>query len=148
MEDAFSIARLGRILRKNNILQSLKMFELDVLAKYMRTQKVPKGNPIIRQGDPALSLYLIASGRVSVWVKKGFRTAKVAELFPDQFFGEMALISQEPRNASVVAEEDTALFVLNRIHFEEVLMRNSAVAQEFRKVFFERKQVNRSVAQN
>lgn len=143
VEDAFSIARLSQILHKTYFFQALKMFELDELVGHMRAQKVPKGQTIIRQGDPGLSFYLIASGRVSVWVKKAFSKTKVAELFPDQFFGEMALISHEPRNATIMAEENTTLFVLNRMDFEKILMKNPSVAQELRKAFYERKQMNR-----
>ncbi|HJT25043.1 MAG TPA: cyclic nucleotide-binding domain-containing protein [bacterium] len=142
-DDSFSLARLSQILHKTYFFQSLKMQELDDLVGHMRAQKAPKGATIIKQGDPGLSFYLIASGRVSVWVKKAFSKAKVAELFPDQFFGEMALISHEPRSATIVAEEDTTLFVLNRMDFEKILMKNPAVAQELKKAFFERKQRNK-----
>ncbi len=101
-DDSFSFTRLSQILHKTYFFQSLKMHELDDLVGHMRAQKAAKGAVIIRQGDPGLSFYLIATGRVSVWVKKAFSKTKVAELFPDQFFGEMALISHEPRNATVI----------------------------------------------
>lgn len=142
-DSAFNIRRLVEILKKTYFFQSLKMHELDELVGHMRAQKITKGLTIIKQGDPGFSFYLIVSGRVSVWVKKAFTKAKVAELFPDQFFGEMTLISNEPRSATVVAEEDTSLFVLNRIDFEKILMKNPAVAQELRKAFNERKNSNR-----
>jgi len=48
---------------------------------------------------------------------------KVADLGADLFFGEMALMSNEPRNASVIAEEVTELFVLQRYDFEKILMK-------------------------
>lgn len=142
-DDGFNIRRLVEILKKTYFFQSLKMNELDELVGHMRAQKAAKGSAIVRQGDPGLSFYLIASGRVSVWVKKAFSKTKVAELFPDQFFGEMALISHDPRSATVIAEEDTGLFVLNRIDFEKILMKNPSVAQELRKAFYERKQANK-----
>lgn len=142
-EAAFNISRLSQILHKTYFFQSLKMYELDELVGHMRHQKALKGVAIIKQGDPGLSFYLIASGRVSVWIKKAFTKTKVAELFPDQFFGEMALISNEPRSATIVAEADTELFVLSRIDFEKILMKNPAVAQELRKAFLERKQMNK-----
>jgi CRP-like cAMP-binding protein len=142
-DDAFNLTRLSQILHKTYFFQSLKMHELDDLVGHMRGQKVAKGQVIIKQGDPGLSFYLIAAGRVSVWIKKAFSKTKVAELFPDQFFGEMALISHEPRSATIIAEEDTTLFVLNRLDFEKILMKNPAVAQELRKAFNERKQRNK-----
>lgn len=142
-DSAFNIRRLVEILKKTYFFQSLKMHDLDELVGHMRAQKALKGQTIIRQGDPGLSFYLIASGRVSIWVKKAFTKVKVAELFPDQFFGEMALIANEPRSATVMAEEDTSLFVLTRLDFEKILMKNPAVAQELRATFYERKRANK-----
>jgi CRP-like cAMP-binding protein len=142
-EVTFDTKRLGQILKKAYFFESLKMHELDELVGHMRSQKALKGQAIIKQGDPGLSFYLIATGRVSVWIKKAFSKTKVAELFPDQFFGEMALISHEPRSATIMAEEDTNLFVLSRLDFEKILMKNPGVAQELRKAFYERKQRNK-----
>jgi CRP-like cAMP-binding protein len=51
----------------------------------------------------------------------------------------MALMSNEPRNASVVAEEVTELFVLQRYDFEKILMKNPTIANELKKAFMERK---------
>ena len=91
----------------------------------------------------AAVIYLIASGKVSVHVKKGFRSVKVAELKRDDFFGEMALISNEPRSATITAEEVSELFVLQKSDFDKILMKNPAIAQELRQAFFERKAKNK-----
>lgn len=139
-EVTFDIRRLRQILNKTYFFESLKMHELDELISHMRMSNFKKGSEIIKQGDPGNAFYLIATGRVSVWVKKGFSKSKVAELFPDQFFGEMALISNDPRNATIVAEENSDLFILYRDDFNKILMKNPAVASELRKVFYERKQ--------
>jgi len=57
----------------------------------------------------------------------------------DQFFGEMALMSNEPRNATIVAEEVSELFVLQRYDFEKILLKNPVIATELKKAFLERK---------
>lgn len=142
-KDANSIfARLQHVLQKAYFFQSLKVSELDELISHLRMIRVQKGYTIIQQGDPGDSFYLIASGRVSVYVKKGFRSVKAAELRQDQFFGEMALISNEPRSATIVAEDVTELFVLQKHDFDKILMKNPAISQEIRKAFFERKAKN------
>ncbi len=105
--------------------------------------RVQKGYEIIKQGDPGDAFYLIASGKVSVWMKKGFKKVKVADLLQDDFFGEMALISNEPRNATIVAEDVTELFILQRYDFDKILMKNPVIAQELKKSYFERKQKNK-----
>jgi CRP-like cAMP-binding protein len=100
--------------------------------------RVFKGYEIIRQGDLGDAFYLIATGRVSVWLKKNTNRVKVAELRADEFFGEMALISNEPRNATVVAEGLTELFILEKYNFDKILMRNHAIAQKILRAHEER----------
>lgn len=142
--NAFVFAHLRHVLQNTYFFQSLKMNELDELIGHLRMIRVQKGYEIIKQGDPGDAFYLIAAGSVSVWVKKGFHNAKrVAELGPDQFFGEMALISHEPRNATIVADEVTELFILQRYDFDKILMKNPVIAQELKKSYFERKEQNK-----
>src|SRR5579864_3682485 len=118
MTDTASVfSRLRHVLQSTYFFQSLKMNELDDLIGHLRMIRVQKGYEIIKQGDPGDAFYLIAQGKVSVWKKKAIMKSKVAELKTDDFFGEMSLISNEPRNATVVAEDVTELFVLQRYDF-------------------------------
>jgi len=143
MTESHSIfTQLRDVLRDTYFFQALKVHELDELISGLRMIRVQPGYEIIRQGDPGDAFYLIASGRVSVWVKKGFHSAKAAELGRDDFFGEMALISNEPRNATVRADVVTELFVLQRRDFDKILMKNPEIAQGIRKSFAERKAKN------
>jgi CRP-like cAMP-binding protein len=48
-------------------------------------------------------------------------------------------MSNDPRNATIVAEDVTELFVLQRYDFEKILMKNPLIANELRKAFLERK---------
>jgi CRP-like cAMP-binding protein len=144
MTDHDSIfGRLRSVLQGTYFFQSLKMSELDELIGHLRMIRVQPGYQVIKQGDPGDAFYLIANGKVSVSVKKGFRSVKVAELKKDDFFGEMALISNEPRSATVTAEEVSELFVLQKADFDKILMKNPAIAQELRHAFFERKLKNK-----
>jgi len=124
---------LRRVLQRTYFLTSLGPKELDELVANLRPMRVFKGFEIIRQGDPGDSFYLIAAGKVSVWVQKGADRVKVAELRADNYFGEMALISNEPRSASVIADGLTELFVLEKKYFEKILLKNSAISEKLRK---------------
>ena len=144
MTDTASIfSRLRKVLQNTYFFQSLKLNELDELIGHLRMIRVQKGYEIIKQGDPGDAFYLVASGNVSVWMKKGFSKKHVANLQADDFFGEMALISNEPRNATITAEEVTELFILQRYDFDKILMKNPVIAQELKKSYFERKQRNK-----
>jgi len=115
------------------------MIEMDQLVGCLRAMRVFKNYEIIRQGDPGDAFYLIATGRVSVWKKKGTTRVKVAELRSDDYFGEMALISNEPRSATVMAEGLTELFILEKYNFDKILMKNHAIAEKLRKAYETRK---------
>jgi CRP-like cAMP-binding protein len=128
------------VLQEAYFLQFLKMSELDELIAHLRMIRVQKGYEIICQGNPGDAFYLIASGRVSVWTREGGKQKKIAELQTNDFFGEMALMSNEPRNATVIAEMVTELFVLQKNDFDKILLKNPNIALELKRVFQERTQ--------
>jgi len=144
MSDAAStFNRLRSVLQGTYFFQSLKLNELDELIGHLRMVRVQKGYEIVKQGDPGDAFYLIAAGKVSVWMKKGFMKSKAADLGPDEFFGEMALLSNEPRNATVVAEEVTELFILQKYDFEKILLKNPVIMEQLKKSFDERAEKNK-----
>ena len=80
------------------------------------------GEAIVRQGDPvddASEFYLIRQGRVRVERDAGFGPTKVAELGVQDFFGDRALVTNEPRNGSVIAEERTEVYRIGRETFRK-----------------------------
>ena len=81
----------------------------------------PKGTSIVLEGSTSQEVYLIKMGRVEI-VKNTKAGKKVlAELGPNEIFGEMALVENRPRSASVVAMLDTECFVINPNIFEQKL---------------------------
>ncbi len=102
-----------------------KVLEDNLLAllSQLRPQDVKAGETIIRQGDHGDYYYLIRRGRAQVL--RAFRDetpALVAELGPGDGFGEEALLSNEPRNATVVMAEDGVLMRLSITDFNSLLM--------------------------
>ncbi len=85
---------------------------------------VPKGTAIIKEDDDAYSAYLIQSGEVSVFTNKDGKEIELARLGAGEICGEMALIADDKRTASVRTVEDCNLIVITRSAFEEKL-RNS-----------------------
>lgn len=71
---------------------------------------------IIREGDPGDIFYMIESGSVDVFIQKHGNTP-VATLTSGQYFGEMALLSNDPRAASCVAKTDVKCHILMRNDF-------------------------------
>lgn len=85
---------------------------------------VPKGAIIIRTGEEGNSAFLIQSGQVRVFIMQGDKKVELALLGPGQIFGEMALVFDERRTASIEATEETNLIVITRQTLEEKLRRS------------------------
>jgi predicted acylesterase/phospholipase RssA/CRP-like cAMP-binding protein len=95
---------------------------LDDLADALEWQVLPGGETLFRAGDPADSLYVIATGRLRVLVESpegGLRV--VTEVGQGGHVGELALLTGEPRSATVVAVRDTELARLRRPAFDRLV---------------------------
>ena len=85
------------------------------------------GDPIITQGDDGDHLYIVDSGRFDCFVKKGDAAPpgiKVLSYGPSESFGELALMYNTPRAASVIAVEDSVLWAMERLCFRTILMQS------------------------
>jgi len=72
----------------------------------------PKGQMILREGDPAGPMFIIQAGRVRIFTSKGGRPRNLAFCREGEFFGELSLLTDSPRAASAEAVADTQLFAL------------------------------------
>jgi len=143
MSDDFS--RLRSALQKVDFFYSLNFGDLDELIKALRKKNYKKGEEIIKQGEIGDKFYLIGEGEVSVHVKKGMGgMKKVATLTDGDFFGEMALVTELPRTATVIAEEPTGLFVLYKNDFRKILMKNPKISLIINDALSKRRKSNRS----
>jgi CRP-like cAMP-binding protein len=143
MEDDFS--KLRATLQKVDFFYSLNFGELDHLIKVLKKRKVAQGTTIIKQGEKGDAFFLISSGAVSVYIKKGMMGSqkKVADLEGGDFFGEMALVSDMPRNATVIADAPAELFVLYKSDFKKILLANPKISGIITEVLAKRKQSNK-----
>lgn len=86
----------------------------------LRQMKCTQDQVIIKQGTPAFEAYYIEEGCVEVVYQDGDHRISLGKLGPGELFGEMGVIEQEPREASVIAVAETSLLVIPK---EEVLRR-------------------------
>ena len=92
-----------------------------------RIESYRAGAVVFRQGDPGDRLYLILSGRARVKRAEAGQEAVLAELLPGQFFGELAILRQAPRSATVEASEDLEVVSLDGAWFREAHEKNPAL---------------------
>jgi CRP-like cAMP-binding protein len=89
---------------------------------------IPKGTVLFREGDPGKEMYVIQSGKVAISKKVRDVEKVLALLGPGEFFGEMAIISNKPRNASAIIEEEARLLVIDPRTFESMIRGNAEIA--------------------
>jgi CRP/FNR family cyclic AMP-dependent transcriptional regulator len=88
--------------------------ELESIASHLAIQTRNKGDIVFNEGDVDPSLFIIASGSVSILKMDGNKETLLARLGPGQSLGEMALLDGWPRSATGIAAEDVVLLVFTR----------------------------------
>lgn len=98
--------------------------QLQRIANGVKERRFDAGAPIVSVGEAGHGFYLIVQGRAEV--KRGDRTIRT--LGPGDYFGELALIRETPRTATVVAKDATTCLALTRWDFKGILDTNPAIA--------------------
>jgi cAMP-dependent protein kinase regulator len=101
------------------LLSTLKGPERAKIADALGSQKYPAGTHIIKEGDPGDAFYLLESGEAEAYKAGVEKPVKHYER--GAFFGELALLDDKPRQASVVAKTEVKLARLDRAGFKRLL---------------------------
>src|SRR5205085_1798959 len=96
--------------------------QTDIAAR-LRLIHVPAGVACCREGQSGDEMYLIESGRFGVDGTLGGKSVRFAQLGPGAVFGEIALLTGEPRSATVTAETEGWLWALGRGDFQALIER-------------------------
>lgn len=120
MESTFARRRMYEsFLEEVPLLSTLTAYERSKIADALETLKYPQGHVIIKEGDPGHSFYLLESGEAYAY--KGDPSNKVLEYKKGDFFGELALLNDAPRAASVVASSEVKVATLGKNAFQRLL---------------------------
>jgi CRP/FNR family cyclic AMP-dependent transcriptional regulator len=117
-DDIFSL------LKKVPIFSDLTPKELAEVEKIVHQRGYKKRETIIHDGDPGLGMYIIVSGSVEI-VEEDEKAGKktLAKLSDGSFFGDMALLDEEPRSASAIALVDSDIMGFFRPDFLDLIYR-------------------------
>jgi cAMP-dependent protein kinase regulator len=119
------------LLRRISLFTALSDQEIDSLAAALREEQYAQGEFVIRQGDAGDKFYIIRHGVASVWQKTPDGTDKIVDkLGVGQYFGEVALISNAPRNASIRAETPLSVLSLKRNTFDHLVKKCINLGQQ------------------
>lgn len=130
VEDFYRRRVLARILAITPVFEGIEPAARVPLAQQFTTSFFRKGDIIIREGDVENTFYLIRSGRVVVSTinkKDTSKNVKLGILGEGSFFGEVSMLTNKPRTASVVALHDTELLTLTRDKFNNIAKEHPSV---------------------
>ena len=103
------------VLRKISLFRSLNDDEFESLAKSSSTQSFVQGETLIRQGDEGDSMYVLLEGLLEVFRSgEGNRETRVAQIQAGRFFGEMSLLTGEPRSATIRAALNSIVLTIQK----------------------------------
>ena len=126
---------LGDMLNRIWLLKKIQLFkaftegELAGLAERMTMRQFAPGTQVITAGDPGRSMFLLSEGLASVLVKGEDGEVDVATLRPGDFFGEMSLLTGDPRSATIMALSETVAFEIEKEDLIPLLDANPDAAE-------------------
>lgn len=117
------------MLKSSKLFTGLIAEELQVLEQTIQTRLYKAGKTVFREGDTGDGIYVIIEGcvQISALVGQGERRV-LSRLGPGDFFGEMAVLDNEPRSATTTAETDAQLYFIPREELLQMLERSPRLA--------------------
>jgi CRP-like cAMP-binding protein len=140
---------MNDLIKKIDFFSGLDDKILNKISDACIARQFTRNETIVRQGEMGLGLYIIARGRVKVDREQGGVRTQVAELGPEQFFGDMALLDNKPRSATVTGIEDTECLLLTRDSFIKLMNKYPEIPIRMAKILAERlREANAKIVAN
>ena len=115
-------------LKRVSWFEDLDKASLEAIANAAVEQTYQPGEYIMRQGDTGVGAFIVRSGKVEVLQERDGKEVMLATLGPGDVVGEMALLDEFPRSASVRAKEPTTALGIQRWHFRGILQSHPQLA--------------------
>jgi len=132
----------GELVSRFPLFSDLTPEQREVLLLHFHTRHGQPGERLIRIGDKADHVYFIAEGQVEVVPRGG---AEKIKLGPGAFFGEMALLTGEPRSADVTALDFNTFLTLSRRDFRHFLRKHPTMREQIVALAEQRGAMNRTL---
>ncbi len=121
-----------------SVFRDLPQEEVSTVVASMQTIEIEPGTVVVRQGAPADKFFIIVDGEVEVLRDDDGQRRTLAHLGRGQFFGEMAILRDTPREATVQAVVPTTLFAMDRDSFRSLVAQSLGTTQDFDRVIHQR----------
>ncbi len=132
------------ILKKIPLLEELNEADHREIIEKITLEYFTSGQAIFHEGDPGDAVFIIKRGVVRIFHEAPDKDEEqeVAVLGDNDFFGEMAIISEKPRNATAQAAEESEIFVLKKDDFIQLVAANPQMASRISSEFLRRLKLN------
>jgi len=126
-------------LKRCPVFEHMTPGELTDVSQQMTSERIGPGEAFIREGEEGDSFYVVRSGEVEVVAREGDGERRVATGSAGDFFGEAALITGEPRNATVRSLGEVELYRLDKSAFDAAREASATFDEQLRSIFFQRR---------
>ncbi|TGM36365.1 phospholipase [Leptospira levettii] len=122
---------LKQIISSTDLFLNLSKETKEHLERSFHKVNFVKNKVVIKQGEHGNALYLVATGSFSVYVTNDGKKQKLGEVKPGSCFGEGALVTDEPRNATVVCDQSGIVYRIDRNEFKRAFKDRSEELKAF-----------------
>ncbi len=128
------------VLRDVPLFKNLDRAYLKEIAGALITERVPAGRTLIKEGEEGRRFYIVVRGKVSVSAKgSDGRPRRLATLEDGDFFGEIALLTDSPTNATVETLTPSTFLALQREQLDNLMRRHTGLAEQVRRALESRR---------
>jgi CRP-like cAMP-binding protein/galactitol-specific phosphotransferase system IIB component len=131
--------QISEVLKKVPFFRTLGKESIDFIVERLKFKHFEEGETVVSIGEPGDCMYIIISGQVKVIIPKpdGGETI-IAYLSSGDYFGEMALLTGEPRSASVITTQPSEMFMLHKNDFEIIVEKFPSISLSMGKIMSQR----------
>ena len=131
--------QISEVLKKVPFFRTLGKDSIDFIVEKLKFKHFDEGEPVVQIGEPGDCMYIVISGQVKVIIpKQDGEDTIIAYLGNGDYFGEMALLTGEPRSASVITTQEAEMFMLHKNDFEIIVEKFPSITLSMGKIMSQR----------
>jgi len=137
----------AQLVRRIELFGMLEENELELLSQSIKERRFAAGSSVVQQGEPGSSMFVLVEGLLDVRsdLDSGRRDVRLKYLEPGEFFGEMSLLTGEPRTATVKALTEVIVYEIGKAELNILLAERPEIAVTIAKVVAQRRQALRTL---
>ncbi len=139
--DSKTLEDRTELLGRTELFKHLDVNDLKTLADNMKQRNFNKGEKLITQSDAGDSMFILSEGLLYAFISTNNHEMelKVGQIIPGEFFGEMSLLTGEPRSATIIAMTDVVAHEVTKDNINSLLTKRPEIAVTISKVVAERR---------